>query len=111
MRWDLIGHGPHVDLLKDVNTGDDEEDPRASGSSCEEATKTEDHRSLVFLVIITALSVVINAISVVINVISVVMIDGNHAACYPRLSGLSTLVAFWEDGPGIGSLLLILIIS
>ena len=68
MRRNLVGHGPHVDLLKDVNTGDDEEDPRTSGSSCEEATKTEDHRSLVFLVIITVISVVITVITVVINV-------------------------------------------
>ena len=49
MRWDLVGHGPHVDLLEDVDTGDDEEDPGTSGSSGEEATKTEDHRTFVFL--------------------------------------------------------------
>ena len=50
MRWNLVGHGPHVDLLEDVDTGDDEEHPGTSGSSGEQATKTEDHRSLVFLV-------------------------------------------------------------
>ena len=50
LRWDLVGHGSHVDLLEDVDTGDDEEDPGTSGSSCEQATKTEDHCSLVFLV-------------------------------------------------------------
>ena len=50
MRRDLIGHGPHVNLLKDVNARDDEEDARTSSSSCEEPTKPEYHCSFVFLV-------------------------------------------------------------
>ena len=49
MRRDLIGHGPHVNLLKDVDARDDKEDARTSSSSGEEATKTEDHRTFVFL--------------------------------------------------------------
>ena len=49
MRRDLIGHGPHVNLLKDVDARDDKEDARTSSSSGEEATKAEDHRTLVFL--------------------------------------------------------------
>ena len=50
MWRDLVGHGPHVDLLEDVDAGDDEEDARTSSSSCQEATKPEDHSSLVFLI-------------------------------------------------------------
>merc|ERR1719209_1617859 len=49
LRRDLIGHGPHVNLLKDVNARDDEEDARTSSSSCEEPTKPEDHCPFVFL--------------------------------------------------------------
>ena len=33
LRGDLVGGRPHVDLLVDVHTGDDEEHPRTSGSS------------------------------------------------------------------------------
>ena len=50
MRRDLIGHGPHVNLLEDVDARDDEEDARTSSSSCEEPTKPEDHCPFVFLV-------------------------------------------------------------
>ena len=49
MRGDLIGHGPHVNLLKDVNARDDKEDARTSSSSGEEPTKTENHRTFIFL--------------------------------------------------------------
>merc|ERR1719209_2128518 len=49
LRRDLIGHRPHVNLLKDVDARDDKEDARTSSSSCEKPTKTEDHRSFVFL--------------------------------------------------------------
>ena len=66
--WNFISCRSQVNLLIDIHTGNDEEDPRTSGSSCEEATKTEDHRSLVFLVIITVISVVTTVITVVINV-------------------------------------------
>ena len=49
MWWNLIGHGPHVDLFKDVNTRDDKEDSGTASSSGEQPTKSEDHRSLIFL--------------------------------------------------------------
>ena len=35
LRGDLVGGGPHVDLLVDVDAGDDEEDTRTSSSSRE----------------------------------------------------------------------------
>ena len=40
---------PHVDLLVDIHTGDDEEDPRPPGSSCQEPAQSEDDGSLVLL--------------------------------------------------------------
>ena len=33
LRGDLVGGRPHVDLLVDVDAGDDEEHARASGAS------------------------------------------------------------------------------
>ena len=41
--------GSHVDLLVDINTGDDEEDPGPPGSSCQQPTQPEDDGSLVLL--------------------------------------------------------------
>ena len=41
--------GSHVDLLVDINTGDDEEDPGPPGSSCQQPTQSEDDGSLVLL--------------------------------------------------------------
>ena len=50
LLWrDLVGWSPHVDLLVDVDAGDDEEHPGTSGSSWQETTKAEDDSSLVFL--------------------------------------------------------------
>ena len=54
MWWDLVGHGPHVNLLKDVDARDDKEDAGTSSSSGEESTKTEDHRSFIFLHSVTS---------------------------------------------------------
>ena len=50
LRGHVEGLGPHVNLLEDVDARDDEEDARTSSSSCQEATKPEDHSSLVFLI-------------------------------------------------------------
>ena len=41
---------PHVDLLVDVHTGDDEEDPRTPGTARQQPTQPEDHRPLVLLI-------------------------------------------------------------
>ena len=50
LLWrNIIGLCPHVYLLKHVHAGDDEEDARTSGSTCQETTKAEDDRSLIFL--------------------------------------------------------------
>ena len=49
MRRDLVGHGPHVNLLKDVDARDDKEDAGTSSSSGEKSTKTEDDRTFIFL--------------------------------------------------------------
>ena len=46
---DLVCRCPHVDLLVGVHAGDDEEDPRAPGSSGEEAAQPEDYRPFIFL--------------------------------------------------------------
>ena len=40
---------PHVNLLVDINTGNDEEDPRTPGSSCQEPAQPEDDGPLVLL--------------------------------------------------------------
>ena len=40
---------PHVNLLEDVDTGQDEEDPRTPGSSRQQQAKSENDSSLVFL--------------------------------------------------------------
>ena len=47
--------GSHIYLLVNIHTGDDKEDPRPSGSSCEEATQSEDDSSLVLLIIIVTI--------------------------------------------------------
>ena len=41
--------GSHIDLLVDIHTGDDEEDSRPPGSSCQQPAKSEDDGSLVLL--------------------------------------------------------------
>ena len=40
---------PHVNLLVDINTGNDEEDSRTPGSSCQEPAQPEDDGPLVLL--------------------------------------------------------------
>ena len=50
LRRDLVGHRPHVNLLKDVDARDDKEDARTSSSPREKSTKTEDHRPFIFLI-------------------------------------------------------------
>ena len=47
--WNLIGGCPHVNLLVNVHTRDDEEHPRALGASHQKTTKPEYDHSLVFL--------------------------------------------------------------
>ena len=47
--WDVIGLGPQVNLLIDVNTGDDEEHPGSSGFPSQHSAQSEDDRSLVLL--------------------------------------------------------------
>ena len=47
---DIKGLCSHVDLLVDVHTGDDEEDPRTPGSARQQPTQPEDHRPLVLLI-------------------------------------------------------------
>ena len=39
----------HVDLLVNIHTGDDKEDPRPPGSSCQQPAQSEDDGSLVLL--------------------------------------------------------------
>ena len=45
----VVGGRPHVNLLIDIDTGDDEEDPGTPGSPGEEAPQPEDHCTLVLL--------------------------------------------------------------
>ena len=47
--WDVIGLGPQVNLLIDVNAGDDEEHPGTSGFPSQHSAQSEDDRSLVLL--------------------------------------------------------------
>ena len=49
MWRNLVGCCSHVDLLVSVNTGNDEENPRTSGSTREKTTKPEYDRSFIFL--------------------------------------------------------------
>ena len=49
LRWDLESFCSHVNLLVDINAGDDEEDPGPSGSARQEAAQPEDDGSLVLL--------------------------------------------------------------
>ena len=43
------GLSSHVNLLVDINTGNDEEDSRTPGSSCQEPAQPEDDGPLVLL--------------------------------------------------------------
>ena len=49
LRRDIVGDRPHVDLLVDVEAGDDEEDPGPPGAARHQATQPEDDCSLVLL--------------------------------------------------------------
>ena len=49
MGWNLISHCPHVNLLEDIDTGDDEEDAGPPGPPGQEAAKAEDDGTLVLL--------------------------------------------------------------
>ena len=49
LGWDLVSVGSEVNLLIEVNTGNDEEYPRAPGSSCQQPAEPEDDCPLVFL--------------------------------------------------------------
>ena len=50
LRGDLVGGGPHVDLLVDVDAGDDEEDTRTSSSSSKESPESKDYSTLILLI-------------------------------------------------------------
>ena len=49
LRRDIVGLGAHVNLLVNVDAGDDEEDARSSGSAGEKATQAEDDSTFIFL--------------------------------------------------------------
>ena len=49
LGWNLESLGSHVDLLVDINTGDDEEHPGPPGSSCQQPAQPEDDGPLVLL--------------------------------------------------------------
>ena len=50
LRGDLVGGGPHVDLLVDVDAGNDEEDTRTSSSSSKESPESKDYSTLILLI-------------------------------------------------------------
>ena len=45
----LVCVSPQVHLLVNIHTGDDKEDPRPPGSSCQQPAQPEDDGSLVLL--------------------------------------------------------------
>ena len=49
MRWNLESLRSHIDLLVDIHTGDDKEDPGPPGSSGQQPAQSEDDGSLVLL--------------------------------------------------------------
>ena len=50
LLWrNLVVVGPHVHLLVGVDTGEDEENPRAAGSSNKQSAESEDNGPLIFL--------------------------------------------------------------
>ena len=49
MGRDIVGLCAHVNLLIDVNTGNDEENTGSTGSAGEEATQAENDCSFIFL--------------------------------------------------------------
>ena len=50
MRRNIVGCCPHINLLIDIKTRDDEEDPRPLSSPPEEPAQSEDDGPLVLLV-------------------------------------------------------------
>ena len=49
MGCDLKSYGPHVNLLVNIHTGNDEEDSRPPGSPCQQSAQSEDDCPLVLL--------------------------------------------------------------
>ena len=49
MWRDVVGLSPHINLLVDIHTGDDEEHPRAPGSARQEQSQSKYDGSLVLL--------------------------------------------------------------
>ena len=49
LRRDFKGLTPHIDLLVNIHTGNDEEDSRPPGSSWQQSAQSEDDGSLVLL--------------------------------------------------------------
>ena len=49
MGWDIVGLCAHVNLLIDVDTRNDEEDPRSASSAGEEASQAKYDCSFIFL--------------------------------------------------------------
>ena len=49
LRWDLECFSSHVNLLVDIDTGDDKEDPGAPGSTSQQPAQSEDDGPLVLL--------------------------------------------------------------
>ena len=49
LRWDLECLGPHVNLLININTGDDKEHSWPPRSPRQQSSKAEDDSSLIFL--------------------------------------------------------------
>ena len=49
LRGDLVGGGPHVDLLVHVEAGDDEEHARAPRPARHQPAQPKDDRSLILL--------------------------------------------------------------
>ena len=49
LRRNIVGGGPHVDLLVNIKAGDDEENSGTSGTTLYKSPQSEDHGSLVLL--------------------------------------------------------------
>ena len=49
LRRNIVGCRPHVDLLVNIQAGDDEEDPGTPGTALDQSAQSEDDGSLVLL--------------------------------------------------------------
>ena len=49
LRRNIVGCRSHVDLLVNIQAGDDEEDPGTPGSALDQSAQSEDDGSLVLL--------------------------------------------------------------